>query len=245
MRTRARSSMFTVLFIVLLIPSPVAAQSGVELEVRAGATFGSRHLGVTTGPPAGYFDLDEVGAAPSFGLGMLLPSPVAGIRPHAVVSYAPPADVGGTWIPCEPGLACESILLTVDGRASRLEMLLGADLPLQVASGPARPYLSAGVGLRRYGISWSPVGEETDEISLNEGSYGETDFLARIALGVGVRFGAIEALIEGGADLSAFGAGRVSLPTDQLALYSEPTIDLGRTNQHEYTLTLGLRRRLH
>lgn len=241
MRTRALLSMFTVLFAASLLPPTVEAQSGIALEARVGGTFGSGDLGITTGPSAGYFDLGEVAAAPTFGVGLVLPSPLAGLRPHAVLSYSPPADVGGTWLPCEPGFACESILLTVDGRASRLEMLVGAELPLRLAPGPALPYLSAGVGLRRYGISWSPVGE-AGGIFLDEGSYGETDFLARVALGVGFRFGAMEALVEGGADLSAFGAGRVPVPTDQLALYAEPTIDLGRTSQEEYSLTVGIRR---
>jgi len=241
MHTRALPLMFA----IALIPGVLRAQSPWAVEVRAGAVFGSGDLGVTTGPSVGYFALGGVDAAPSLGLAVTTPGFFAGLQPRAAVSYAPPADVSGTWIPCDPGLACPSILLPMDGRASRLEALVGAELPLAVVSGPIRPYVTVGVGVRRYGFSWSPIGNADDSFFLDGGTYGETDFLGRVAVGFAMDLGPLAATLEGGADLSAFGAGRVPIPRDQLALYPEPTIDLGRTNLQEYTVTLGLRRQLH
>jgi len=103
-----------------------------------------------------------------------------------------------------------------------------------------RPYVTAGVGLRRYGLSWTPVGRPNDSFFLDGDSYGETDFLGRVAVGFALDLGAFAATLEGGADLTAFGAGRVPVPTDQLARYAEPAIDLGRTNLQEYTVSIGV-----
>jgi hypothetical protein len=228
------------------LPGSVQAQSaeGLALEVRVGAGFESDALGFTTGAPEGYFGFGEVAAAPSIGIGLLLPPISSGIRPRALVSYAPPADVKGNWFPCEPGTDCPSVLLPVDGRASRVEATVGAELPLAVMAGPARPYINVGLGLRRYGFSWRPIGEPDDVLRLESGSFGETDFLARIGVGVGVELGRFDATLEGSADLSAFGPGRVPVPVGTLALFAEPTIDLGRETRREYNLTVGVRRYL-
>jgi hypothetical protein len=213
------------------------------VEARAGVTSGSGELGTTLGPPLGYFEFASLDGAPAFGVGVLAPS-VIGVRPRISVSYAPPADVSGTWVPCDPGLACPAILLLVDGRASRLEGIVGGEVAL-AGHGPVRPYVSAGVGFRRYGFSWTPVGEEGTDLLLAAGSHGEIDFLGRAAVGFAFDVGGLEATLEGGADLSAFGAGRVPVPlqtfANDLALYPQPTLDLGRGSLQEYEVSVGLR----
>ncbi len=107
-----------------------------------------------------------------------------------------------------------------------------------------RPYATAGVGLRRYGFSWSAIGEPGDAFRLAAGSYDETDFVARFGLGAGVSLGRFEVLLEGSANLSAFGAGRVPVSEELLALWDGPTIDLGRETREHYEVTLGVRRYL-
>lgn len=228
------------------LPGPAQAQSaeGVALELRVGATFESDALGITTRAPEGYFGFGKVDAAPSIGVGLLLPPIAPGIRPQALVSYAPPADLEGNWVPCEPGVPCPSVLLPVDGRASRFEATVGAELPFVVMAGPARPYINVGLGLRRYGFSWRSIGEPDDVLRLGGGSFGETDLLARLGIGVGVELGRFAATLEGSADLSSFGPGRVPVPAETLALFPEPTIDLGRGTRREYNLTVGVRRYL-
>lgn len=228
------------------LPGSVQGQSaeGVALEVSVGATFESDALGFTTGAPEGYFGFGEVDAAPNIGARLLLPPMTSGIRPRALVSYTPPVDVEGNWVPCEPGTPCPDVLLSVDGRASRFEATVGAELPLVVTGGPVRPYIDVGLGFRRYGFSWRPIGEPDNVLQLESGSFGETDFLARIGAGVGVELGRFEVTLEGSADLSSFGPGRVPVPGETLALFAEPTIDLGRDTRREYNLTVGLRRYL-
>lgn len=230
--------------LLLFARSADSQTTGFGLDLRVGVTSGSESLGSFTGVPDGYFGLGELTPAPGFGLGVLFPEVVLGIRPQALISYAIPADVRGNWIPCDPGFACPSILLPIDARADRLEATVGAELPVLAQAGPVRPYATAGIGLRRYGFSWSAVGRPGDPLNLAPGSVGETDFLVRLGVGVGVRMGRYEALLEGTADLSEFGAGRVPVPTESLILWPEPFIDLGRESQREYAVVVGLRRYL-
>lgn len=61
---------------------------------------------------------------------------------------------------------------------------------------------------------------------------------------MGVTLGSVEALLEGSVDLSQFGPGRVPVPEELLALWDEPTIDLGRDTREHYEMTLGVRRYL-
>lgn len=252
MRARLSAAFFAVSLLSLLTPGLAAGQvgigqagtAGVALDLRLGVTSGSAELGASTGVPDGVFNLRDLDAAPIVGLGVLFPETVLGLRPQLLVSYATGADVEGNWVPCDPGLACPSIFLPVDGSASRLQATIGAELPILARAGLARPYASVGIGLRRYGISWAGIGNPGDNFRLAPGSYGETDFLARFGVGVGLDFGGFEALLEGSADLSAFGAGRVPVPEELLAQWAGPTIDLGRDTREHFEVMLGVRRYL-
>lgn len=218
---------------------------GFAVDLRLGAALGSTNVGSSLGVGDGYFQFREVGAAPQLGLGLTFPEIGLGIRPQAIVSYAMPASAGGVWIPCDPGLACIAILPpAVDGRASRLEASAGFEVPILRSAGPARPYAAVGVGVRRYGFSYDAIGESTDAVRLGAGSFSETDLLFRVAVGAGFQMGAFDALIEGGAGLSRFGAGRVPVPAELLALWTDSTIDLGRESHSDVSVTAGIRRYL-
>lgn len=225
------------------MPGPILAQSndGFGVELRAGAVLGSQPLGVTVGAPSGQFGFGEVDPAPVLGVGVVFPEIVLGIRPLAGVSWAPPADVAGNWTPCDPGRPCAAVLMPVEGRATRLEGTIGAQVPLLTLAAPIRPHVTAAAGFRRYGLAWEPIGGPGD-FQLEGGSLAETDLLARIGLGVAIDFGRFAVLAEGAIDFSSFGPGRVPVPEESLALWPEPTIDLGRESVHEYEVVVGLRR---
>ena len=253
MRVRHSAAILAASLLSLLTPTPGAGQAlatgdaawdaaGFALDLRLGVTSGSTELGASTGVPDGVFNLRDLGAAPIFGVGALFPETVLGLRPQALVTYATAADVEGNWVPCDPGFACPEILLPVDGSASRLQATAGVELPILTRAGPARPYASVGIGLRRYGISWASIGDPGDSFRLAAGSYGETDLLVRFGLGVGVSLGGFEALLEGSADLSRFGAGRVPVPEELLAQWAGSTIDLGRDTREHFEVVLGMRR---
>ena len=167
-----------------------------------------------------------------------------------LVSYALPADLRGSWTPCDPGLACPSILPpSVDGQASRFEAIAGLEFPMLRELGPARPYASMGVGLRRYGFSYDEIGDAGSSFHLGEGSFSETDLMARFFVGSGFRFGAWEALFEGGTKLSTFGAGHVPVPSDvfaveDLGMWAGPTLDLGRESYTDFAVSVEVRRYL-
>ena len=258
MRTQRLPLVFVLLSIFLLLlaqsalAQDAASSRGFAVDVRVGAAFESSELGASTGVGDGFFRLQRVEVAPLVGIGLSLPEFGPGIRPLILASYAPPADLAGSWTPCDPGLDCPSILPpAVDGQASRLEATAGLEFPILEAIGPARPYGTVAVGLRRYGFSYGEIGQPGDSFRLAEGSFSETDFLARFAVGTGFRVGGgYEALLEGGAKLAMFGAGRVPVPSDvfvfeDLSQWAEPTIDLGRTSHTDFVISVGLRRYLN
>lgn len=247
---------FALLSLVLFLLANVAlAQDaaparGFAIDLRLGAAFEAGDLGTSTGVGDGFFQLQRVDAAPQVALGLSFPEFGPGLRPLILASYALPADLSGSWTPCDPGLACPAILPpAINGRASRLEATAGLEFPVLRAIGPVRPFGTIAVGLRRYGFSHDDIGDPWDSLRLGSGSFSETDFLLRFALGTGFRFGSYEALLEGGAKRSTFGAGRVPVPSDmfafeELALWAEPTIDLGRDAYTDFVISAGLRRYL-
>lgn len=232
------------LFLLVFLSSAAPAQdANFAIEMRAGATFASGTLGVTTAVPVGDFGLQQVESAPVFAIGALGPQLALGARPQVRVSYALPARVEGSWSICDPGLACPALLRPpLQADASRLELTAGVELPVPSLSGAVRPYVSAGAGIRRYGFSYERV-VAGDAASLDRGSISETDFLVRVGAGAGIQLGRFEASLEGGLDFSSFGSGTVPIDTESF-INRSATTDVGRDGVREFSLTAGLRRYL-
>lgn len=225
-----------------LATAPASAQVAGTFtgEVALGYFLASDDLGPTHPvDPAGYLDLRDVGAAPSLGVALLLPSPLPRLRPFTRLSYARAAGVPAVWVPCDPGQACPSILIEPTVRASRAHGTVGLEiLFLQVGPSVALGAVAA-VGVRRYGISWEPWGGPPNDVfHLPRGSREEWDALREVGLDLSVRFGAAVLTCRWSIAVSEFGPGELTDPETGGA------VDLGRRSTTDTALHVGLRRAL-
>lgn len=187
--------------------------------------------------PEGYLTLRGAEAAPALEVAVVLPSPLLGIRPFARVAHARAATIPAAWTPCDPGLACPSILIEPTVRASRSYAAMGLEVPLlSLVSGVGLDAV-VGVGVRRYGFSWESWGGPPDNsFHLPEGSHAEWDRMAQLGVGLRVPVGAVALSGRWTALVSDFGAGVVPRAD------GSGTVDLGRSRTLQNVLHLAVRR---
>ncbi len=222
-----------------LASPPACAQvaGGLTGEISLGYLLAANDLGHTNPiDPVGYLRLADVDPAPSLGLTLVFPSPLAGVRLFTRLSYARSADVPAIWIPCEPGAACPAILIQPTVRASRMLGTAGLEIPVLRVGSPVIGHALVAAGVRRYGISWDPWGEGV--FQLPRGSHDEWDDLGEAGLGIVVSTGPVAVAGRWSVAISRFGAGEVTT--------GDPvgTLDLGRRRVVENVLQLGVRRSL-
>ena len=213
--------------------SAVGLHAGVWIGTELGATRETR--------PVGYLELGESEAAPTLELAAVVGSAGWPLRLWTAFGVSADASIRAQWFPCDPGLACPSILIEPEVDIQRFTGVIGLELSVPDRTVRVRPYLKAGAGFRHYEVEWRQWGGEGTFL-LPEGSIGETAFLTSLAGGAALDVFGFEARAEAGLDLSRFGRGVVPVITPVPEGPFE--IDLGRKTLREVMVRVGVYRPL-
>jgi hypothetical protein len=192
--------------------------------------------------PDGHLRLGRLRAGAAADVGVLLETPLFGLRPLLRLAYAPSRAVPASWRPCEPWAACPAILIQPETRVSRVHLMAGVELPLVRFARGGDLHATFAAGGRRYGISWEEWGgPPEDSFHLPEGADGMWDPLLQTGVGIAVEVGVYAVVMQWSVSWSDFGPGVRSGPDGSGGI---ATVDLGRRRMAQHAVRVGVRRAL-